>query len=279
MKIFCLTSGRTGTKYLSYLFKNNIEDCVGKHEPSPTMFGKPIYWYQNGQIDKIRKLFNKKLEKINGFNVNLYVETNHSFLKSFSDLAMEKFPDMKIIHAIRNPLKVAKSNFNRYEQLRRIKFPLNYKGDDGNKYIKWTLTGNEEIYKICNFDNKTIYQIDDPKKIYQYFILEWVETENRAINFLKRYKKHDDCFTLNVPRDLNNEDKIKKMFDFFGLKMKYEKVSFEGRKNKGKKKTIVTDSEINHFNEIISMLPDRYLNIFNNKPYIDFDWSDIFHKN
>jgi len=179
MKIFCLTSGRTGTKYLSYLFKNNIVNCVSKHEPRPTMFGKPIYWYQTGQKDKIKQLFQKKLEKINSYNIDLYVETNHAFLKSFSDVSMEFFSDMKLIHLIRNPLKVAKSNLNRAEQLLKIHYPLSYNGDDGNKYIKWTLTGNEEIYKAFNFDNKTIFQVSEPKKIYQYFILEWIETEHK----------------------------------------------------------------------------------------------------
>jgi hypothetical protein len=153
---------------------------------------------------------------------------------------------------------------------------LNYKGDDGNKYIKWTLTGNEEIYKICKFDNNTIYQITEPKKIYQYFILEWIETENRAINFLNKYKKHDDCFTLDVPKDLNDEQKIKTMFKFFNLEMKNKTITFEGRKNKGKKKTIITEDEKNHFSEIISLVPNNYLEIFKNKPYTDFDWIDLF---
>ncbi len=276
IKIFCLTSGRTGTKYLSYLFKNNIVDCVSKHEPLPNMFGKPIYWHQTGQKEKIKELFQKKLKKINSYNVNLYVETNHSFLKSFYDVAMEFFPDMKLIHTIRNPLKVAKSNLNRSEQLRKIKYPLNYRGDDGNKYIKWTLTGNEEIYKFLNFDKKTIYTVSDEDKVYQYFLLEWIETENRAMNFLNKYKKHNDCYTLDFPKDLNHAKKIKDMFKFFKLEMKHKDISFQGRKNKGAKKTIIAEKEKNLFNEIISKLPDKYLKIFQNKPYVDFKWGNIF---
>ncbi len=276
MKIFCLTSGRTGTKYLSYLFKNNIVDCVSKHEPIPNMFGKSIYWYQTDQKDKIIELFQKKLKKINSYNMNLYVETNHSFLKSFSDVAMEFFPDMKLIHLIRNPLKVAKSNLNRAEQLIKIKYPLNYRGDDGNKYVKWTLTGNEEIFKFLNFDNKTIYNVSDENKIYQYFLLEWIETENRAMNFLNKYKKHNDCYTLDVPKDLNNAKKIMDMFKFFKLEMKHEDITFRGKKNKGAKRTVISEVEKNLFNEILSKLPDRYLKIFQDKPYVDFEWNNIF---
>lgn len=277
IKVFCLTAGRTGTKYLSDLFKNNIRDCVSKHEPAPTMFGKPIYWYYKKQNDKIEELFKKKLEKINSLNARVYVETNHAFLKSFSDVSMKYFPDMKLIHPIRNPLNVAKSNFNKYEQLRKIFYPLNYKSDDGKKYIKWTLTGNENIYKSFNFDNETIYKVSDRKKIYQYFLLEWIETENRAMQFLDKYKKHNDCFTLDVPKDLNNRKKLKQMFKFFDLELKNDEISFRGRKNKGGKKTVVIEKDKKLLDEIVTNLPGKYLKIFQNKPYVDFEWGKMLY--
>lgn len=242
----------------------------------PKMFGKPIYWYQTGQKEKIRKLFKKKQEKIKSYNVNVYVETNHAFLKSFSDVALEYFPDMKLIHTIRNPLKVAKSNFNRYEQLRKIHYPLKYRGDDGKKYIKWTLTGNEEIFKTFNFDSKTILQVNYKHKIYQYFLLEWIEIENRAMRFLDNYKKHDDCYTLEVPKDLNKENIIKDMFNFFGLELKKEDITLYGRKNKGAKPTIITEEDKKQLREIVSKIPAQYLQIFQKKPYVDLEWGKIF---
>ena len=52
--IFAMASERSGTKYLAELFKHNIKRCVSKHEPFFfDMFGKPIYWYQQNEIEKI----------------------------------------------------------------------------------------------------------------------------------------------------------------------------------------------------------------------------------
>ena len=60
IKIFALSSGRTGTKYLAELFANNVKNCIAKHESKIDMFGKPIYWYNEGNYDKIRRRFKIK---------------------------------------------------------------------------------------------------------------------------------------------------------------------------------------------------------------------------
>ncbi|MDH7517684.1 MAG: hypothetical protein QHH19_05010 [Candidatus Thermoplasmatota archaeon] len=249
--IFCLTTARSGTEYLTYLFRNNIKNCVSKHEPIPTMFGKPIYWYYEGKTDEIRKVFKKKVEKIYGYNTKVYVETNHAFLLSFSDVAMEFFPEMKLIHLIRDPLKMAKSGLNRFKQIRKYHFPCYYKGDDGRKYFKWILTGKEDIFKNFNYDWKTIYYLKDERKIFEFLILYWIELENRAIAFLDKYKKHNDCYTLQVPEDLNDVKTLKDMFDFFELELKQEYIDLRGRKHKGAKPTIVTKDDKNQLDEIL----------------------------
>ena len=276
--IFCLTSGRSGTKYLSCIFKKNIANCVSKHEAFPKMFGKPIYWRQAGEIEKIRKVFEKKAKKIKRCKAEVYVETNHAFLKSFSDVAMEYFPDMKLIHIIRNPLEVAKSELNRFEQVRRIHFPCKYRGDDGKFYIKWALTGKEDIFKILDFDWETIYNLLDRDKVYQLLLLQWIEIENRAMEFLDKYDKHEDCFTLKFPNDLNDEKVLKQMFDFFGLKMKRKEVVTCKRKNIGAIPTVVSRKEEELLKELVPKIPDRYLEIFKKEPYVSFEWSKLLRK-
>ncbi|OYT57128.1 hypothetical protein B6U70_02760 [Euryarchaeota archaeon ex4484_162] len=62
IKIFVLANGRSGTKYLSSLFRHNVRHCIAKHEPYPDMFGMPIYWYQQGNIEMIKKLYKKEKE-------------------------------------------------------------------------------------------------------------------------------------------------------------------------------------------------------------------------
>lgn len=243
----------------------------------PSMFGKPIYWYQAGQTEKIRKLFEKKENKIKSYNAKVYVETNHAFLKSFSDVAMEAFPDMKLIHLVRNPLKVAKSNLNRFKRIRKIRYPYKYRGDDGENYIKWSLTGKEEIFKTFNYDWRNIVQLTDELKVYQILLLHWIEMENRAMTFLDKYEKHDDCYTLKIPKDLNNAAVLKDMFEFFELELKQEDISLRGRKNKGiKKPTIITDEDRKQLEEIVAKIPSRYLKIFQERPYVDFEWVKMF---
>ena len=276
--IFCLTTARAGTKYLAYLFKNNIKKCNSKHEPLPSMFGKSIYLYKKGEFDNIKKRFNKKVKKIQNDNVDVYIETSHAFLKSFSDIAIEFYPDMKLIHLIRNPLKMAKSGLNRFKQIRKYKIPCLYKGDDGNKYMIWSLTGEEDIYKYFDLDWDDIYYLRDDKQILQFLLLQWIEIENRAMSFLKKYNKQKDCFTLHSPRDLNDEKIIREMFEFFGLETKTDKINFKGRKNKGKNPTIVKDEDKKYLQEIVDKLPSKYLQIFENKPYKNYEWSDFLYK-
>ena len=277
--IFCCASERSGTKYLSYLFKNNIKGCVGKHEPFPTMFGKPIYWYHTAQTEKIKKIFIKKVRNIKKYNANVYVETNHAFLKSFSDVAMDYFPDMKLIHLIRNPLKMAKSALNRYKQVRKFHYPYRYKADNGKKYIKWTLTGEEQIFKDYNCDWNDVYHLTDDNKIYQIILLHWIEIENRANAFFKKYDKYKDCYILESPKNLNDKYIISDMFNFFDLELKQKNISFSGRKNRGLKPTIASEIEKIQLKEIVNKLPTKYLQIFHKKPYTEFDWAHLFTSN
>ncbi len=274
IKIFVLASGRTGTKYLSELFKLNINRCISKHEPDPDMFGPPIWWYFYGEKDKIIKLFEKKKKKIERYNSlnilkDVYIETNHAFLKSFCDVAIETFPDLKLIHLIRSPLEVAKSQFNRGSWIgepHQLKGPAKYWYIDSNgkKYNRWHITGKEEIFQVFNFELSR----------YQKLLVQWIELENRAMNFLERYNKYNDCYTLEMSKDLNNEKKIKDMFSFFNLKTKIN-IDFKGEKNKGVKPTIIESEDIRQLKEIVNNIPDRYLKIFKNKPYTEYKWNKM----
>jgi hypothetical protein len=274
-KIFTLANGRSGTKFLSEIFKSNVKNCVSKHEPTPSLFGEPIYWYNQGKTEEIKKLFIEKKKKIERYNKDVYIETNHAFLKSFSDVAMEFFSDMKLIHLIRNPLKAAKSEINRKNLLFTLPLyiilpiPRFYIGDDGKKYFKWSLTGNEEIFR--DFTGTSISH-------YQWYVIQWIEIENRAVNFLNKYNKHNDCYILNSPRDLNDPDEIKNLFDFMEVELKNENIIIRGKKNKNKVPTAITEEEKRQFQEAINLLSDKYLKIFREKPYKNFEWTNLLRK-
>lgn len=271
MKIFVLANGRSGTKFLTDLFRHNVKNCICKHEPFPDMFGRPIYWYTKGEINKIRRLFYIKKLRIDHSFGKVYIETNHAFLKSFCDVAMEFFPDMKLIHLIRNPLKVAKSELNRHLVIDRVHLPFRYYKIGGKKYFRWALTGEEKIFQDIRHLNLTLYQK---------YVVQWIEIENRAMRFLDKYNKHKDCFTLSIPEDINNPSAIKDLFDFLGVKLKRKSICIKGRKNKtpGAKKTIVTEKDKAQFREVINSLPSEYLNIFKKEPYTRFSWSKLLQK-
>lgn len=274
IKIFVLASGRSGTKYLSGLFKHNIKNCVSKHEPQPDMFGKPILWYQQGKIEKIRRSFIRKKKRIDGYTKDVYIETNHAFLKSSSDVAMEFFSDMKLIHLIRNPLKVARSELNRHiwiDQIHmKLLYPFSYyKDDNGKKYFRWALTGKENIFQTVDINTLTSYQK---------YVVQWIEIENRAMKFLETYKKHNDYYTLSVPKDLNDYPVLNDLFNFFQLKQKEKNIIMRGKRNKNKIPTIVSDEDKKQFHEVVNNLPDKYLRIFQKKPYTRFEWVNLLTK-
>ena len=267
IKIFVLANGRSGTKFLSELFKYNVNNCISKHEPFPDMFGKPIYWYQQGNTMDIQRLFTLKKNRINKYKASVYIETNHAFLKSFSDAAIDSFPDMKLIHLVRNPIKTAKSEFNRFITFSFLNIHFsNIRGADGKKPSRYALTGNEDIYKSVGTNDITLFQK---------YVLQWIEIENRAIRFLDKYKKHNDCFTMDSPKDFNNIEVLKQMFKFFNIEPKDKNIHIEGKKNKNVKPTIISPEDKKQFDKIINRLPSDYLKIFQNEPYSKFEWASM----
>jgi len=270
IKIFVLASGRSGTKFLSDIFRYNVNNCISRHEPLPDMFGKPIYWYFMGETKNIKNLFLMKKNRINHYKKDIYIETNHAFLKSFCDVAMEYFPDMKLIHLIRNPLLVAKSEYNKHFIHDKILFPFQYyKGDSGEKYFRWALTGLEDIFKAVDIDSISLYQK---------YVLQWIEIENRAMKFLNKYNKKNDCYTLFIPNDLNNHNVLQDMFHFFELKPKRKEIIVRGRRNLNMIPTNINDEDKSQLREVVNSLPDSYLNIFQKKPYKENEWVKLLMK-
>src|SRR4051812_16440310 len=139
LTVFTLSSGRSGTHFLYQLIRRNARDCVARHETygfNPSMFGRPIYDYATGERERTRKLLQRKRRIIERCGAATHVETSHALLKSWPDLASEYFPRSKFIHLIRDPLKVAKSEADREELIKRLHFPLcHYRGSDGNRYF------------------------------------------------------------------------------------------------------------------------------------------------
>lgn len=268
--IFTLTAARSGTLFLRNIFRLNATGCTCRHETffdfgNPTMFGPAIYDAYAGRIDKIRERLKKKRDYIEKCFGATYLESSHAFLKSAYLAAPEIFPDLQLIHLIRDPLKVAASEAYREQWRRCLRAPFHfYKGDDGKRHFVWALTGNEDIFKY--FDAGKL-------SLFQWYLLQWIEIENRAMNFLGQIHLRERCFTLDCPRDLNSVEKIRELFDFLEIATKQPEIIFGGRKNKsiGYSPEMGAQHE-KEFALVVRQLPKRFLEIFQHEPYSNCDW-------
>ncbi|MDX1947968.1 MAG: hypothetical protein SFU86_21395 [Pirellulaceae bacterium] len=268
LTIFTLASGRSGTHFLYELFRRNAADCAARHEPyvwNPSMFGRPIYDRAVGDLAAVRRLAERKARVIERCGRGTYVETSHAFLKSWSDAAVQLLPNMKLVHLVRDPLKVARSEANREEFCHWLHLPLrNYRGGDGRRYFRWSLTGLEPIYG--HFDLARLSH-------FQRYAIQWIEIENRARQFLARFSKQAECLTLHSPADLNNERRVSEMFDFLGVKLRRPRLTLAGSHNPNPRPTIVSEADCQQFAEIVAALPASYLEIFRHEPYAGWPWA------
>jgi hypothetical protein len=274
--VFTLASGRSGTSFLCGLLRRNAQGCVVAHEPyldlrNPTMFGLPIYDHSMGETIPVRELLEKKAQRIGQYAPQVYIETSHAFLKSYWDIAPEFFPDMPVVHLVRNPLQVARSEANRERLIERWRMPFrHYRGRNGRLYFRWSLTGLEPIFGF--FDSKNLSR-------FQWYLIQWIEIENRAIEFLDRFGKRSLCFTLHSPIALNDKTQIEALLQFLQLEPRTGTPIIAGNRNRTPaNKTVIGRVEENECREVIERIPERFLRIFQDVPYTNFEWTRWLRK-
>lgn len=274
--VFTLSSGRSGTLSLCELLRRNAAECTVVHEPhisrsNPSMFGRPIYDYATRNIDAIHRLLKTKRDTIRRFNTPTYIETSHAFLKSYWEFAPEYFQNMKVFHLVRHPLEVARSEANREAFINKWRLPLRqYRGRDRQKYCRWALTGLEPIFAPYQLDKLTMFQR---------YVIQWIEIENRAMAFLKRFDMDRNCLTLLSPRDLNDPQTVTRILHFLNFDSAGKEVTLPGVQNRTPgNPTIVGDAEMRQFREVMSKMPAEHLEIFHHDPYKQYPWVDLLTK-
>lgn len=264
------------------LLKRNAPQCTVVHEThelnwrNPPMFGRVIYDHTTGRLDAVRAALRRKRRAIDAYPTHTYIEASHAFLKSYWDLAPEFFPQTKVFHLIRHPLEVACSEANReLWMVKRRKFPVRYRyryyrGSDGRRYKRFALTELEPIYKSFDLSRLTLFQR---------YLVQWIELENRAMAYLDRFDMHARCFTLHTPQDLDNPQVAASALDFAGVDPAGE-VLLPGQQNPTPPgyETIVGDDELHQCRDIVAALPATYLEIFHSEPYAGQAWAALLHK-
>jgi hypothetical protein len=275
--VFTLTSGRSGTLTLSEMLKLNtrLQDCQADHEPyfqwgNPNMFGRPVYDFATGNLTELRRVTRLKSATIARLPSRVYVESNHAFLKSYWSVAPEFFPRMKVVHLIRHPLKVARSEANRDKDFVAC---IYYMGRDWRWYKYWALTGLEPIYQPYALQDLTLFQR---------YVIQWIEVENRAMAFRRQFNfdTPDKCLTLYSPKELNEPAVVPKVLDFIGVAPSQPEARLPGKLHEtwGAPPTVVGDTEMREFHEVLEKMPSSYLEIFKHAPYDQCDWVELFRK-
>lgn len=274
--IFTSTTGRSGTGYLVNLINSNALNATAEHDPRPTGYGKPIQWYDNKQVEQLRNLVKKKLKRIElgkklgpGFYelspwrqlrsysldnpktsisysiqipfepiipfvpiLDIYVESSHSFIKSFADAMVELAPDLSIIHLTRNPLEVAKSFLNR-KSIPSAHSPFLLDPEFKRNKLKLDMTMTD----------------------FQKCLWYWFETELRHVDFIEKYDI-ESVFDIDI-KQLNDKNKVKEMFSYFGIK--HKKLSLNLKKNKNPKKTELSSKDLKEAKNLIDNIPENLL--------------------
>ncbi len=110
--IFCISTGRSGSDYLAKLFRH-ASACCSLHEPEPIGNGQPMRQYLQGKVETMHALARRKVLAINeakGEN-QIYVETNHCFIKGYGWYMPSLLPENRIgvIILNRDKAKIAHS--------------------------------------------------------------------------------------------------------------------------------------------------------------------------
>lgn len=112
-KVFSISSGRAGSEYLQTVL-GSADGVLAFHEPEPTMSGRALTEAMATGRAPV-ELTNYKLDTIDEATKALppgwtYVETNHMFIKTFADAAIERWSDhIAVVHMRRNLVDVLTS--------------------------------------------------------------------------------------------------------------------------------------------------------------------------
>jgi len=238
MYIFVSSIGRTGTKFLSELFKK-ITNFPSYHSIEPHCTGNAYIKYNQGKRARDSETIQKKIRKIKSKSQNhTLFESSHVFLRCYATPAISKLPDVHVIHITRDPIETAKSYSNRGS------FP-------GNKEKPWRLPLNLKRSLLYLPEKNQLTKL-------QQNLCDWLENEMRYAELKPKFTKTYDMYHS----DLNDPEVYIKMFQHFGIKEselkqdKLRQVLTENKlnRNQNPKKTILNTQDQQEAQQLIEIL-------------------------
>lgn len=229
--IFVCSPGRSGTKYLSEIFKNmtNIPSYHGGEDNLRNIIDSGVFRNNNNldiikeRIDKIKKLAN-----------NLgYFDSSQIFIhRLVTDIINDNyFKELYVINLVRNPLEVA----------------ISYENRNSKPSFK------DDLWRLPLISSDRILKIDKKLTLFQENLFDWIDTQMKFNLYKSKFDKHI-VFKFT---DINNVDKIKDLFDYFGIEFneeQFEKLKGIFLKNENSIPTKITERHIKETDELILYL-------------------------
>lgn len=232
--IFSINTGRCGSAYVTDLF-NYIEGVSSLHEPEPIMNGAMMRKFLRGNLSPMKRAMPEKIKSIHQKKgaAEIYVETNHSFIKGFGWFISEYLPAEEIgviilkrdiEQIVTSTMRVSSSPLDRIGRNWIITPPVNY------HLVPFPYTYPLLRYYYFLTLRKTIFRPrmirwfsgDRKKNIvfienYERKTTEWYvqETWARAEAFKKQFPQMK--FYEVTVAELNSFDGVKKMMDAFEI--------------------------------------------------------------
>lgn len=277
LTLFTLASGRSGTSYLARFFAKNVQACYHTHEPyltpgNPVLFGKPIDWNTQHNDSALLPVLTQKCHFIASRKEPVYFESNHAFLKSFNRHAGTLLSNVGFVHLVRDPAKVAKSEWLREQLIRKLPLPfVDYTTETGERCFYWALTGKEEIFQ--HYAKHTLSR-------FQFYLLQWIEIEYRAMELIKQNHWQNRVFFIDVDAQLKDEIVLRQLLNFFDLphKRRFDLDLFRN-KTPFVGPTVITAQDKLQMHQLLKHLPDTYKIMLKSEPYSKcLHWTTSFYE-
>jgi len=242
--IFVANTGRAGSTSLTKIF-STIPKVISFHEATPDMSGTIMKEYNNNNNKLLDEKFKQeKLPNIyyNARNSSFYIESNHLFIKTFSDLAVQEFGcRLKVIYLHRDKLEVASSYYNRHIINKDVTVDVNDWVLDPSA-LKNLLKIDDVLYSSTKFNN-----------LFFRFLWYCYEIEARTVDFCR---KHPSIPVIGFnTNELNSFSSTSKLLNELDIPVPNNLLDIIGTNvNQGTSKSDIPDgislSSVNKFSDI-----------------------------
>lgn len=221
--IFCINTGRSGSKYVQQLL-SHAQGCASFHEPIPIGNGKPMRLFLAGKPQLMRAVVQEKVKTIRNTLAcaEIYAETNHAFIKGFGWLLPEYLPpsEMGVIVLTRNKEAILSSMASIQST------PLRPGAENWlmTPAVANPLVPPPKRFLSAKFDYHLLkilatFVAQYPKSLsaYERECMEWYIAETQARGELYQQTWRDIIYYPVDVQELNTLSGVMCLLDFFGL--------------------------------------------------------------